>query len=100
MVPFGRLLEDALQRNGLSQSAFALQAGVPRSVVSEVISGRRKPPKDQADRWMRVLEVSSEEQLTWRRAAALGRADPILAAWITELEGEAARRLPGRLRRG
>jgi transcriptional regulator with XRE-family HTH domain len=84
------MLEEALRRHSLTQSAFARQVCVPRSVLSEVIRGRRKPPKTQAVRWMTALEIPASERLTWRRAIALARADPLLAEWIVELEVEIA----------
>jgi len=91
MVPFGRLLEDALRRNSLTQSAFARQVGVPRSIISELIRARRKPPKTHALRWMTVLAIPDEERLGWRRAIVLARADPLVGEWIEELEADIAR---------
>lgn len=90
MVPFSRMLEEALRRNSLTQSAFARQVGIPRSVLSEVIRGRRKPPKTQAVRWMTALEIPAGERLSWRRAVVLARADPLLAEWVEALEAEIA----------
>lgn len=94
MVPFGRLLEQALRRKGLSQNQFARRVAVPRSVISEIVRGRRKPPVRRAVGWMDALDIPANERLSWRRAIALARADPILAVWLDELEAENQRLKP------
>lgn len=88
MLSFGDLLAQALERKRLSQKDFAKFARVPQSVVSAVIRGRRKPPKRRVPGWAAILNLSAPERLAWERAAALSRADPVLVAWLEELQQE------------
>ncbi len=94
MVPFGDMLARRLAEQGMSQAEFARRAQVPRSVISEVIHGRRKPPRVRAKRWADILGIAPGDRLAWERHLALARADACLTRWIDELHAAASQRTP------
>ncbi len=98
MVSFGDMLARRLAEQGMSQAEFARRAQVPRSVISEVIHGRRKPPRARAKRWAEILEIAPNDRMAWERHMALARADACLARWIDELQAAASLRSPDQKR--
>lgn len=89
-APFPEQLAAVLKRKQWSQRAFAARIGVTQAFVSHLLAGRRRPPLDDLDRWMRVLHLGTDDADALRLAAHLAHASPWLRALVLRLLEEEA----------
>ena len=82
---FGQDLADAITAAGMTKAQFARAAGCTKSLVTDVVCGRRKVPLAQAERWAAVLHAAVRDRLAFVRAAAVDHCPPVVQEWIREL---------------
>lgn len=92
MHAFGAALRAHLERIGTTRARFAATVGVGRSLITDIIAGRRAPPMARVDAWADALRIPKPERRQWRRLAALAHAHPEVQELVAELEAELARR--------
>lgn len=82
--PFGQLLYLLLKQRKLGVRDFARRAGVPHTMLSNIKRGGTMPIK-RAKEWAEILDLSSEERVTFVDSAGMTHTPPVVHDMIDRL---------------
>ena len=85
VADFVQLLADALTDAGLTPAVFARKVGVPRSFLSMVLSGQRKPPLARLESWADALGLRDEPRDLFLDEGSLLASPPRIQALVGRL---------------
>lgn len=91
MRTFAEVFASALAKSGLTQTAFAKQAGVAQPFVSQVAKGLRKPSLDNVERWAELLGLQGEERARFLRVGRLLHTPPEIRDEYLKLRAQSER---------
>lgn len=90
-TPFGRLLYAAIRKSGVSANAFAKSVGTSSGFLSNVYSGKRRPPVDRLGQRMDKLGLQGEERSEFLLQAHLMHCTPFIQKAFEEQRAVIAR---------
>jgi transcriptional regulator with XRE-family HTH domain len=68
---FGRILRTEMERRGLTQAELAELSGVPRQVISQIVSGKRNTTITRVEHLLDVLGIDDITVTSPRQEAAV-----------------------------
>lgn len=85
MASFGEILQEQLDRLGLSRKGFSDLVGCHKAMVTMIAQGNRRVPPDTIDTWADALQLEGEEREAFIEAGLLATAHPRLREHVAEL---------------
>jgi len=84
--PFSRFVRQAMNRKKINQIEFAKILQIKQSMISQILTGRRRLPPERLAEWTQILGLSDSQCKRFQILSLLIRCPPEIQAHVEKLE--------------